>query len=1269
MRVVRAGRSILPHSIRRALAVVGVIGGALLACSSADALQSRGHVFESSFGAPTPGAVAVDEASGDLYAVDRVDERVDVFAPDGHGGYAFASEFKVHSPGAIAVDNSTSGSDPSRGDVYVVGAAEKEATPDERNFIYEYSPSAGQLIHKWSIFKATVGGAPEELELEDISGVSVDASGLLWVYWEEEGVIDAFAKEETKGGAPKLKWKPELKREPEIESRFECVAREGFAVAPALDAFYTAYERRSVSEECPGEAEETPDATVVAKLDGAAPVPGAVIPELDHLNTTGVAVDMRSSDVYLDNGSSVAAFNPEGVLIQRFGAAQLDGASGIAVDGATGQVFVAEPAKGQVDVFGPEQQERAPVVDELSAQNLTPQSAELRAQIDPGGNETEYRFLYGTLDCAQNPGACSELPVSPGTIAAGFGDREVSVEVSGLQPATAYYYRVLASSPAGTAQADPATNTFTTLPSPGVLPDARAWEMVSPADKHGAALVTIERFTGGSIQASLDGNSLAWLASGPVVSEPEGSRSFEPTQLLSSRGSEAWSSDSLETPHDQGRGLLQPSPSEYHFFTPDLSLSLLQPTEPTRQVGGAVEHPPLSPQATEKTMYLRHSPPGSPDYLPLITAVNDAAGTQFGGALEFLGASSDLSHVVFESKVGLTASAPAAPGLYEWSTDGSLQLVSVLPDGSPAPVETGGLVQEPSLGNGSGMNDRNAISTDGQRVLWSENRRFVPEALYLRDSSTGETIKVNAAQGQGSTEPGPGGATLAEPGEEQQEVHFQSASSDGARILFTDTARLSEESSADPTGEESPADLYEFEVTSSPGEPLRGRLRDLTPDPTAGSADVLNLIPGAGQDGSEVYFVANGVLAVGATPGRCARAPEGREPPPPSATCNLYVSEPDPQHPGQRQTRLITKLATADAADWGSGLSGSGHTANLPPSQDLSAVTSRVSPNGQHLAFMSARSITGYDSADAVSGEPDEEVYLYDAASGRLSCASCNPNGSGAFERPHGVFDTRLGHEGLGLLVDRPEIWQDRWLAGSVPGWGFNITNSNPSALYQPRYLSDSGRLFFNSADALVPADQNGLEDVYEYEPGAIGSCASSGGCLGLISSATSGQESAFMDASQSGNDVFFQTSAQLVAADSDKAFDIYDARVCSAGSPCLSSTVSSSKECESLGTCRPSGSSGPAQVEVPLTSTFAGPPSISSAHSVLGSKTPKPPAKQLTRKQKLAKALKACRKIKRKHKRALCERRARKRYQPAKKAAAKKSAASSASAIARSRA
>jgi hypothetical protein len=79
-----------------------------------------------------------------------------------------------------------------------------------------------------------------------------------------------------------------------------------------------------------------------------------------------------------------------------------------------------------------------------------------------------------------------------------------------------------------------------------------------------------------------------------------------------------------------------------------------------------------------------------------------------------------------------------------------------------------------------------------------------------------------------------------------------------------------------------------------------------------------------------------------------------------------------------------------------------------------------------------------------------------------------------------------------------------------------------------------------------------GVENAYEYEPSGVGSCQSpSGGCVSLLSSGSSSRESAFLEATPNGSDVFFLTAAQLVPQDTDTAFDIYDARVCTRQSPC----------------------------------------------------------------------------------------------------------------------
>ena len=290
------------------------------------------------------------------------------------------------------------------------------------------------------------------------------------------------------------------------------------------------------------------------------------------------------------------------------------------------------------------------------------------------------------------------------------------------------------------------------------------------------------------------------------------------------------------------------------------------------------------------------------EYQPLVTAANDTASTQFGGMLEFTGATADLKHVVFESKVPLIAGA-GQKGLYEWEAGAALKLVSVLPGSEQTPAS------EPTLGD-LGRDVRNAISMDGSRVFWTD-RENDEGPLFMRDTLKDETIQINAAQGVGE----PGEAELAEG---LDEVHFQGASSDGSRVFFTDTWPLTRESTLEPVSREEvvegqgagrPVDLYEFDVET-------GKLTDLTVDEHPGEhADVLGVLPGTKRDGSYVYFVANGVLAPNAQPGNCPRTN-------PLHLCtrsgvNLYVSEPDPEHPGRRATKLIARLSEEDAPDRG----------------------------------------------------------------------------------------------------------------------------------------------------------------------------------------------------------------------------------------------------------------------------------------------------------------------------------------------------------------
>jgi hypothetical protein len=102
-----------------------------------------------------------------------------------------------------------------------------------------------------------------------------------------------------------------------------------------------------------------------------------------------------------------------------------------------------------------------PTVDSESSSGVTSTGATLEAQVNPNNQETTYVFEYATNEALA--GATSVAGASP--LAAEFGDRLASVDVSAaLQPATTYYYRVVATNATGPTEG--AVQSFTTLAAP-----------------------------------------------------------------------------------------------------------------------------------------------------------------------------------------------------------------------------------------------------------------------------------------------------------------------------------------------------------------------------------------------------------------------------------------------------------------------------------------------------------------------------------------------------------------------------------------------------------------------------------------------------------------------------------------------------------------------------------------------------------------------------------------------------------------------------------
>ncbi|HEY3828572.1 MAG TPA: fibronectin type III domain-containing protein [Solirubrobacteraceae bacterium] len=109
----------------------------------------------------------------------------------------------------------------------------------------------------------------------------------------------------------------------------------------------------------------------------------------------------------------------------------------------------------------------APIVEGETISGVSASSAKLEAQINPNYQVTAYKLEYATnaafTGATTVVGASSPLPE-------GFGDQPVSFALSGLQPRTTYYLRVVATN--GTGPTEGAVQSFTTLATPIVTTGA-----------------------------------------------------------------------------------------------------------------------------------------------------------------------------------------------------------------------------------------------------------------------------------------------------------------------------------------------------------------------------------------------------------------------------------------------------------------------------------------------------------------------------------------------------------------------------------------------------------------------------------------------------------------------------------------------------------------------------------------------------------------------------------------------------------------------------
>jgi hypothetical protein len=187
----------------------------------------------------------------------------------------------------------------------------------------------------------------------------------------------------------------------------------------------------------------------------------------------------------------------------------------------------------------------------------------------------------------------------------------------------------------------------------------------------------------------------------------------------------------------------------------------------------------------------------------------------------------------------------------------------------------------------------------------------------------------------------------------------------------------------------------------------------------------------------------------------------------------------------------------------------------------------QVTPDGAHVAFETASRVTAYDSAGL------GEMYSYEPTSGKIVCVSCRPDGD----------------------PPRSDV------LGSQNGL----------------FMSYDGRVFFATADDLVPQDTNDRIDTYEFVEGrprliSTGTGPAPTGFTGFNGFLNS---PGVVSVSANGADVYFTTYDRLVSQDlNGNTAKIYDARA-NGGFPAENPVA----PCAAADECHAEGSLPPAAV------------------------------------------------------------------------------------------
>jgi len=845
-----------------------------------------------------------------------------------------------------------------------------------------------------------------------------------------------------------------------------------------------------------------------------------------------------------DEKMNVAVYEPSGELIDTFGDPGvgfpgIEDGNGVAVNSSNGLAYVTNNGTKTIDIFEPGPTVVVPDVS-TDGRDLTSTSVELEGSVDPdgGGAITDCYFAWGSQRSTPNKAPCDQV-VNPGG-----GSQTVTATVNGLNKGTRYYARLVAKNAADVPQA-------------GLILSFRASNPPTLSD------IAIRDVTTNTARATATINPEGGVTDYYI--DYGTTETLEETTQKSSLVEVLGPNANTITPKDVAPQLggLAPDTTYYYRITAENDsgkvvgpirtfrtfpfISIIDDTCPNalarQQTGAALlldcrayelvsaewaggynvesdlapdETPfPGFPEADNRALYGVHAGvipnAGNPTNRGLDPYIAARGSTGWKTTYVGLPANETPSLEPFASTLAAADSnlrtfAFGGPDICDpCFGDGTTGIPLRLPDGSLTQGMKGSLpVSDPEP---EGVVAK-PFSADGAHLVFASTDKFEEDgnsgqvSIYDRNLNTGVTRVVSKA---------PGGTTMTGPGIVQLDI-----SRDGSRILLGQLVET--------VGGNDYFHLYMNVGASS-------KTIDLTPGTTSGV-----LYSGMTGDGSTVFFtstdplIADGdnsadlfraeVSATAATLSRVSTGSSGTgdtDACTPAGDWNVSSGGPDcsivaigggggvasddgtvyffsPEkldgsgngtdgapnlyavRPGSPPNYVETFETTNPAIENGVSDPATGRTADF-----------QVMSSGDHALLTSVLSLTGFENVGFT------EVYRTDTDGAGVTCISCTPSNSPA------AGDSSLASNGLSI--------------------------------------TDDGRVFFTSTDALALRDANNTKDVYEWTP-------AQGGRVELISTGSDPADSSLLSVTSDGRDVFFFTHETLVSGDENGPLvKLYDAR------------------------------------------------------------------------------------------------------------------------------